>query len=441
MKKTLPLFLSGVLLAGLVVSLATIQSVAAEQQMITSQANPLSLIQAAKLTASDGAANDVFGWAVAVSSDTIVVGAYGDDNKGSAYVFVKPSGGWSGTLTETAKLVASDGAASDLFGYAVGISDDTVVVGTPGKGSTYIFVKPGSGWSGLLTQTAKLVASDGAANDFFGTSVALSNDTVIVGADGDNFVGNADRGSAYVFVKPGGGWSGILTQTTKLVASDGAANDFFGTSARISHDTIVVGTRGDDSFKGSAYVFIKPSGGWGSTLTETAKLIASDGGAGNYFGASVGVSGDTVVSGAIFHTIGLNTLQGAAYTFVKPGSGWSGTLTETAKLIASDGAGGDRLGVAVAISSDTIVANAEKDDNKGSAYVFVKPINSWSGTLTETTKLTATDGITGELFESVAIDNETIVAGVINSGNSFKGLAYVFVPGTPDSIYLPVVLK
>jgi hypothetical protein len=440
MKKILPIFLSGVLLAGLVVSLVTIQAVAAEQPKVTYQANPVPLIQAAKLTASDGAANDVFGWSVAVSSDTIVVGAYGDDNKGSAYIFVKPSGGWSGLVTETAKLVASDGAASDLFGYAVGISNDTVVVGAPGKASTYIFVKPGSGWSGILTQTSKLVASDGAASDNFGTSVALSNDTAIVGADGDNIGGNADRGSAYVFVKPGSGWHGLLTQTAKLVASDGAANDFFGTSTRISLDTIVVGTRGDDSFKGSAYVFVKPGGGWGGTLNEAAKLIASDGGAGNYFGAAVGVSGDTVVSGAIFHNIGLNNLQGAAYTFIKPGSGWSGTLTETAKLIASDGVGGDRLGVAVAISSDTVVAAAEKDDNKGSAYVFAKPINSWSGTLTENTKLTATDGITGNLFESVAIDNETIVAGVINSGNSFKGLAYVFV-SAKHSIYLPVISK
>lgn len=440
MKKILPIFLSGVLLAGLVVSLVTIQSAAAEQQKVTNQANPVPLIQAAKLTASDGATNDVFGWSVAVSSDTIVVGADDDDNKGSAYVFVKPSAGWSGLLTETAKLVASDGAASDLFGYSVGISNDTVVVGAPGKGSTYIFVKPGSGWSGILTPTSKLIASDGAANDFFGTSVGLSNDTVIVGADSDNIGGNADRGSAYVFVKPGSGWSGILTQTSKLVASDGAANDFFGTSARISNDTIVVGTRGDDSSKGSAYVFIKPSGGWGGPLIETAKLIASDGGAGDYFGASVGVSGDTVVSGAIFHNIGLNNLQGTAYTFVKPGSGWSGTLTETAKLIASDGGGGDRLGVAVAISGDTVVANAEKDDNKGSAYVFVKPINGWGGTLTERTKLTATDGITGDLFESVAIDNGTIVAGVINSGNNFKGLAYVFV-SAKHSIYLPVILK
>ena len=110
-------------------------------------------------------------------------------------------------------------------------------------------------------------------------------------------------------------------------------------------------------------------------------------------------------------------------------------LTETTKLIASDGVGGDGLGVSVAISGDMVVANAESDDNKGAAYIFVKPSMA-GGILTETTKLTATDGIADDNFHSVAIDDGTIVVGVVNL--CCNGAAYVFVF---DAIYLPVILK
>jgi hypothetical protein len=160
-------------------------------------------LQQAKLTASDGAAEDRFGRSVAISGDTVVVGAHGDDdngtNSGSAYVFVK-SGNWS-DMTETAKLTASDGAASDLFGLSVAISGDTVVVGAydddfgDKSGSAYVFVKS-SHWSDM-TETAKLTSSDGAENDKFGRTVAISGDTVVVGAPTAN--GQSKTGSAYVF--------------------------------------------------------------------------------------------------------------------------------------------------------------------------------------------------------------------------------------------------
>ena len=189
-------------------------------------------IQQAKLTAGDGAADDRFGYSVAISGDTIVVGAPWDDdngtNSGSAYVFVKPGSGWA-DMTQTAKLTAADGAADDSLGYSVAISGDTIVVGAAwdddngiDSGSAYVFVQPGGGWADM-TQTAKLTAGDGAANDFFGISVAISSDTIVLGAyyDDDN---GTDSGSAYVFVQPGGGWAD-MTQTAKLTAGDGAAND------------------------------------------------------------------------------------------------------------------------------------------------------------------------------------------------------------------------
>jgi uncharacterized protein (DUF2345 family) len=377
-------------------------------------------IQDAKLTAFDGAAGDRFGYSVAISGDTVVIGAYGDDGyKGSAYVFVKPGSGWA-TATETAKLTASDGEASNRFAWSVAISGDTVVIGAycddSWRGSAYVFEK-GAGWaSGSANQTAKLTASDGGFTDGFGYSVAISGGTVVVGAGGDD----SFKGSAYVFEK-GAGWaSGSANQTAKLTAFDGAAADEFGGSVAISGSTAVVGARGDDSDEGSAYVFVEPDGGW-ATATETAKLTATDGAAPDQFGTSVAIDGDTVVVGAGNDDSG----KGSAYVFVEPGGGWA-TATETAKLTAADGAAPDQFGTSVAIDGDTVVVGAGNDDSgKGSAYVFVEPGSGWAN-MTETAKLTASDGVAEDYFgTSVAIDGSTAVVGA-RGDDGHKGSAYVF---------------
>ena len=210
----------------------------------------------AKLTASDAAGGVLFGDSVAISGGTAVVDAYRDDDggnqSGSAYVFVRSGGTWS----EQTKLMASDAAADDYFGWSVAISGDTVVVGArldndggPFSGSAYVFVRSSGSWS----QQAKLTASDAAAEDQFGYSVAVSGDTAVVGNRGDAD-GGLDSGSAYVFVRSGTTWS----QQAKLTASDAAADDFFGDSVAVSGDTAVVGAPWDDDAglnSGSAYVF------------------------------------------------------------------------------------------------------------------------------------------------------------------------------------------
>jgi FG-GAP repeat len=404
------------------------------------------MFEQAKLTASDGAAADNLGISVAVSGDTVVVGAWLDDGgKGSAYVFVKPGGGWA-SGTETAKLTASDRASSDWFGSSVAVSGDTVVVGAPeddvgangNQGSAYVFVKPGGGWASGA-ETAKLTASDGAGSDELGWSVAVSGDTAVAGAIYDDVGANGDQGSAYVFVKPGGGWASG-TETAKLTASDGAAEDrLFSVAA--SGDTVVAGAYLDDvganGNQGSAYVFVKPGGGW-ATGAETAKLTSSDGSVSDFFGFSVAVSGDTVVAGAYRDNVGATVDQGSAYVFVKPGGGWA-SGTETAKLTASDGAANDWLGQAVAASGDTIVAGAYQDDvganlDQGSAYVFVKPGGGWANG-TETAKLTASDGAADDnLGYSVAVSGDTVVAGAIEDdvgANTDQGSAYVFLVPLP----------
>ena len=273
-------------------------------------------------------------------------------------------------LTEDAKLTASDAAQNDDFGASVAVSGITVVVGAPfdddngdASGSAYVFVRPVGGWTGALTEDAKLTASDGAADHGFGFSVAISGDTVVAGALGDD----SFSGSAYVFVRPVGGWAGSLTENAKLTASDGAANDLFGTSTAISGNVVVAGAPDADGFSGSAYVFARPVGGWAGSLTENAKLTASDGAAMESFATSTAISGNVVVAGAAFGS--------SAYLFVEPVGGWAGSLTEDAELTASDGDPADQLGFSIAIWGNTVVAGAPSDDVNpgdaaGSAYVF-----------------------------------------------------------------------
>ena len=303
-----------------------------------------------KLTAFDGAVDDWFGSSVSIDGDTLVVGAPGNEDEedvdpGAAYVFTRHMGMWS----PVAKLTASDGVGDDWFGFSVGVDGDTVVVGArwddangSDAGSAYVFTKPADGWV-TARETAKLTASDGAIDDELGISVGVDGDTVVVGAyrDADN---GLSSGSAYVFTKPGTGWATTNNPTAKLTASDGAEGDRFGWSVGMDGDTVVVGAYRDADNglnSGSAYVFTKPADGW-VTANQTAKLTASDGAEGDRFGRSVGVDGDTVVVGARWNDAN-GSRSGSGYVFTKPADGWV-TANQTAKLTASDGAEGDQLG-------------------------------------------------------------------------------------------------
>ena len=343
--------------------------------------------QQAKLTASDGADGDEFGSSVAVDGDTVVVGARGDDlDKGAIYVFTKPSDGdWTSTTT-VAKLTATGGAADDLFGASVALyGDSTIVVGAPAAGSAYVFTKN----SGVWSQAANLTATDAETGDEFGISVAVDDDTIAVGAYGKNGNSLTDSGLVYVFVKSGGAAWATTTETVQLRASDRAANDNFGRSVAVGSSTIVVGASGDrntvggtEVSTGSAYVFTRPDTGWANSAgTETAKLTASDGAHDDQFGRSVAVDGDTIVVGA-HQNDDDGVDSGSIYVFIKPTNGWTDT-TGTVKLTASNAATGDRFGIALALDGDTALvaaprndANDDDDDtgndvlDTGSAYVI-----------------------------------------------------------------------
>jgi len=241
--------------------------------------------------------DDAFGQSIALSGDTVAIGAPHDDDKGndsgSVYVFTRSGTTWS----QQTKLTAADGAEGDVFGISIAISDDTIVIGADlndekalNAGAVYVFTRSGSSWS----QQAKLTAADGAETDIFGVRVALSGDTVLISArrDDDDVMG-IDAGSAYIFTRTGTTWQ----QQAKLTASDGAADDRFGRSVALDADTAVIGAmfqddKGDNS--GSAYMFTRSGNSW----QQQVKLTASDGAEGDVFGWSVALSADIAVIAA-----------------------------------------------------------------------------------------------------------------------------------------------
>ena len=319
--------------------------------------------QIAKLLPDDGAEGDFFGISVAVSGATAIVGAYTNDdngtNSGAAYLFDATTG------AQIAKLLPNDGATDDFFGISVAISGTTAIVGADGvddngsvSGAAYLFDTTTG------QQIAKLLPDDGAAYDHFGISVAISGATAIVGANQDDDNGDFS-GSAYLFDTATG------RQIFKLLPDDGAAFDWFGVSVAISGATCIVGARNHDdngTNSGAAYLFEATSG------RPIAKLLANDGAAFDWFGQSVAVSGATAIVGALFD--GDNgTESGSAYLFDAT------TGAQIAKLLADDGTGGDQFGWSVAISGATAIGGAWTDDDNGiasgSAYLFDASACPW----------------------------------------------------------------
>jgi hypothetical protein len=399
----------------------------------------------AELVASDGADFDNFGQSVSLSGTSALVGAYGDDdrgsNSGSAYVFRNIDTG-TGSITQNVKLTASDGAAGDNFGRAVSLSGQTALVAAANDddrgtnaGAAYVFRNLNIA-TGSVTQNVKLTASDGAANDNFGKAVSLSGQTALVGADFDDDRG-ISSGSAYVFRNIDTA-TGSITQNVKLTASDGAANDNFGSAVSLSGQTALVGAAFDNdrgSSSGSAYVFRNIDTATGS-ITQNAKLTASDGAADDRLGFSVSLSGQTALLGSFYDNVIRSwgsSNSGSAYVFRDLETA-SGTITQNVKLIASDGTQNDFFGYAVSLSGQTALVGAYEDDDKdidsGSAYVF-QNLDSASGTITQNVKLTASDAGAYDYFGSaVSIDGDHFVVGASNK-NSSRGKAYT---GTVSSL-------
>src|SRR5713101_3108849 len=292
------------------------------------------------------------------------------------YGVVYPSG--TDPLIQQQQLTASDKTvgSEELFGSSVAINGDTALVGSPGpgvasgfSGAAYVFTRDATGhW----TQGQKLTPSNGVTGDLFGSSVALSNDTAFVGARGDSSQGTFFAGAVYVFTRD---TNGLWSQTQKLTASDGTAGDLFGCSIDLRGDTALIGAHGIENSNGSpgaAYIFTRDttSGQW----NQMQKLTASDGVAGDGFGFSVALSDNTLAVGAR-GADDQGSTSGAAYIFTRDTNGqWN----QMQKLTASDGVAGDEFGYSVATSEDTVLVGARFASGAVTKELSIKKCNNFS---------------------------------------------------------------
>jgi hypothetical protein len=398
----------------------------------------LKVVGESKVVAEDRDLDDMFGSILRADGDTLVVGAYRDDDPfpayehvsddghdaGTAYVFVRDVNGW----IQQAKLLPADRVTAGQFGHSVAIAANTIIAGAPRArtgegvitGAVYVFERQGTVWS----QHAKLAPSDGIDFDEFGWSAAISGNTAVVGAYTANGVDDTvDTGAAYIFVRDGANW----IEQAKLTASDAATGDAFGVSVAIDGDTVVIGARSDDHAAGddagSLYVFSRT----GTTWTQQAKLTAGDGAASDGFGTSVAVVGSEIFAGADGvdgDGFGASNV-GAVYVFSYNGTDWA----EETKLTASDAEGDDHFGFDVsarqgilAVGAYTVNANATAAGRDfGAAYIFMQNGVTWQ----EQPRLMAADGARDDYFGcSVAVARTAIYAGACR--DDAMGSAWVF---------------
>jgi Tfp pilus assembly protein PilV len=415
-------------------------------------------VRATILTASDGATADYFGYSVSASGDSVLAGAYFDDDKGtdsgSAYYYKGLNGeGKRGTVNETVKLLAFDSEEDDHFGVSLSLSADSALVGVSrndGKGSdseSVYYYKGLNSVNGNQTdissldgknatwETVKLLASDSEADDHFGGSLSLSAESALVGAYQHDDDGKINSGSAYYYKGLNGAEKGgTVEQDVKLVASDGTAEDYFGISVSLSTDNALVGAyQHDDDGKinsGSAYYYKGLNGAEkGSTVEQDVKLVASDGAAGDLFGVSVSLSGDSALVGTQYGD-GKESSSGSAYYYKGLNEAEKGgTVEQDVKLVASDGATEDYFGRSASLSADIALVGALGDDDKGSnsgsAYYY-KGLNGYekNSTVYQDVKLLASDGAASDQFgRSVSLSGDRFVIGARSAWVGVDGTA------------------
>ncbi len=457
-------------------------------------------VQRVVLTASNPDLLDLFGRrAVALSGNTMVVGASSEDSNatgvngnqndnsasaaGAAYVFVYDGTNWF----QQAYLKASNSSSNDVFGTAVAISGDTIVIGAPQEdsnatgvggdqsnnsatnaGAAYVFVRAGTNWA----QQAYLKASNSSTNDAFGTSVAISGDTVVIGATGEdsNATGvngnqsnnsTANSGAAYVFIRTGTVW----TQQAYLKPSNTSFSWVFGSAVAAHGDTVVVGAQGEGnsatgingnqnlgsaSGSGAAYVFTRSSTVW----TQQAYIKASNTDAGDFFGGNVALENNLLVVGAHAErslSTGVNGNDaddsgvncGAAYVFTRSGNTWS----QQAYLKGNTTASGDLFGTAVAVHGEMIAIGAPgqsqsqggingggqsgSGDDSGTVYIFSRTNSTWSQSFYAKASPPVTGG---DLGVAVALSSEHVAAAAgttVPFGDSI-GVVYIFGEALPE---------
>jgi trimeric autotransporter adhesin len=477
-------------------------------------------------TAGTTQAGDWFGYSVAVSGDTVVVGAPQEDSSslginstpnelaagsaGAAYVFTQSGGVWSQQAYLKPASAGPGGQAGDHFGFSVAISGDIVVVGAPmedsssvgvnstplegatDSGAAYVFIRGGGVWTQQAYLKPPVVGISKAAAGFeFGWSVAISGDTVAVGAynepssstgvNSSPNEGASGAGAAYVFARSGGAWSQQAYLKPGAVGTS-QANDHFGAAIAVSGDTVVVGAFQEDSSStgvnstpnelsggaGAAYVYVRSFGAWSQQAYLKPAVVGNQGQAGHFFGTSVAVSGDIVAVGANHEsssTLGINTTpnesagsSGAVYVFVRNTGVWSQQAYVKPSAVGTTQAG-DNFGISVALSGDTMVVGADGEGSSttginttpnesaaiaGAAYAFTRSGGVWSQQAYLKPAAVGTTQAGDRFGWSVAVSGETAVVGAYledssslgvnstpNEAAADSGAAYVFtVPGS-----------
>ncbi|MCB8943691.1 MAG: DUF11 domain-containing protein [Ardenticatenaceae bacterium] len=407
---------------------------------------PLLITETVKLVADNPTGGDLFGYAVDLDGDTLIVGAPQDDDggvdAGAVYIYERHLGGvnhWG----LVAKLMAGDSSSGQRFGSYVDVEADTLVVGanenglegspipTAGPGSVYIFYR-NQGGTGNWGEVRKLTADDGANGDNFGVTVAINGDTVIVGAQLDNHSGLTNAGAAYVFERDWGGadnWG----QVAKLVAADAGGIDRFGIDVRVEGDIVAVGsvwdTHSSVSYAGSIYLYERNEGGmnnWG----QIKKITASDPGNTDNFGHSIVFQDNVLITGA-HRNNDVATNSGSVYVFARD-EGGANNWGQVTKFLASDAMSNGVFGRAVNLADNILVIGARFTDStvsdSGAAYFYIGNTNDpqdWQ----EVGKLVASDASTGDEFGfEVAVGGGTAVVGapLHDAGGNDAGAVYIY---------------
>jgi len=389
--------------------------------------------QRPELAAEDGGVGDYFGFSLASSGPSALIGAPGhrvleNADQGAVYALRLDAAEW---FPHGPPLTADDGARADWFGYSIAMSGDTAVVGAPGhqvgdhpgQGAAYVFVRRGAGF---VQEGPALVAADGRAYDAFGSSVAISGDTIVVGAPARDVDSKTDQGESFVFLRRDSTWA---QQGSALVAESGSAGDSFGSCVAISGNTVLVSAPirrvGFNPYQGAAYVFVRDDQRW---LPQGDELVAPDGGPFDQLGACA-LFGDMALLGAPFHTVLGNVEQGAAYIFVRSAQTWS---VQGPAWVAPDGAKGDHFANSVALTGDTALIAAPLrasagNGYSGSGYLFARTDSNWTA---QGAGLAVDGGAPNELLgSSVALSENTALLGAPFhqvAEHKLQGAAYAF---------------
>ncbi|GEM_PF-3583236 len=387
----------------------------------------------AKLTSTDSHHGDHFGSAVAVNGDTVVVGAYFINThqrySGAAYVYVRPSSGWS-DMTESARLTASDaGSYFCHLGASVSIGNGMVLAGAPKRydvgessGAAYLFRKKAKIWKDMEEEHKFLPEVYLTCQmEQMGTALDIDGDYAVVGAPGYDVY----RGRVYVYHYEGERW----VEVAELKTSSGAPWDRFGYDVAIRGKTIAVGAPGYLENMGAVYLFEAGEAGW-QDMTESACLVPPDSATGTSFGKSVAVGEGYVVAGAPYSDARGFYSGGIVCLYARPAQGWI-DMEPTALLTPSDGIRYQYFGTSVAVEGSAVFIGAPGDDDKGpgtgSVYFFEKPAGGWTD-MSGANKLVAKDGGAYKRFgEKVTSDHGALaVVSRDNVNGYYSGAVYVF---------------